>query len=117
MTVRAELSRLRRAVNHTARQVAPHDRPPRDNDGFIYNFKGARVQQAVSRQVRNARRRLDELIRDQVRKPPAPLRFDAELGSGAAPGPVVALRGVAVPGRLRVDRLDLDAADRLLVVC
>ncbi|WP_214406836.1 ABC-F family ATP-binding cassette domain-containing protein [Pseudonocardia lacus] len=110
-----ELSRLRRAVDHTARQVAPHDRPPRDNDGFIYAFKGARVQQAVSRQVRNARRRLDELARDQVRRPPAPLRFHATLGTGAAPGTVVALRGVHVPGRLHLDHLDLGATDRLLV--
>ncbi|HZG91095.1 MAG TPA: ABC-F family ATP-binding cassette domain-containing protein [Pseudonocardia sp.] len=109
-----ELRTLRRAVSHTARQVAPHDRPPRDRDGFIYAFKGARVQQAVSRRVRDARRRLDELARDQVRHPPAPLRFTATLGS-AAPGAVAALRGVAVPGRLTVPHLDLGAAEQLLV--
>jgi macrolide transport system ATP-binding/permease protein len=103
------------AVSHTARQVAPHDRPPRDRDGFIYAFKGGRVQQAVSRQVRNARRRLDELSRDQVRRPPAPLRFHATLGTGAAPGHVVALRGWRVPGRLHVEHLDLGATERLLV--
>jgi macrolide transport system ATP-binding/permease protein len=109
-----ELKALRHAVRHTARQVAPHDRPPRDNDGFIYAFKGARVQQAISRQVRNARRRLDELTRDQVRRPPAPLRFEAVLGT-AAPGAVAALRGVTVPGRLALDHLDLGATERLLV--
>ena len=109
-----ELAELRRAVAHTARQVAPHDRPPRDNDKFIYQFLGSRVQKAVSRRVRDAQRRLDELDRDQVRKPPEPLRFAATLGS-AAPGAVAAVRGVRVPGRLTLDHLDLGPADRLLV--
>jgi macrolide transport system ATP-binding/permease protein len=109
-----ELKALRHAVAHTARQVAPHDRPPRDNDRFIYNFLGARVQKGISRRVRNARRRLDELARTQVRRPPEPLRFETVLGS-AAPGPVAALRAVRVPGRLAVDHLDLGAAERLLV--
>ncbi len=109
-----ELDRLRRSVAVTARDVAP-GRPRGNQSKLLYDYKGGRVESQVSRRVRNARRRLDELARDQVRRPPEPLRFDAELGSGAAPGPVVALRGVAVPGRLRVDRLDLDAADRLLV--
>jgi macrolide transport system ATP-binding/permease protein len=109
-----ELKELRHAVAHTARQVAPHNRPPRDNDGFIYAFKGARVQQAVSRQVRNAQRRLDELARTQVRRPPEPLRFAATLGT-ATTGQVAALRDVVVPGRLAVGRLELSATDRLLV--
>jgi macrolide transport system ATP-binding/permease protein len=109
-----ELKELRHAVAHTARQVAPHDRPPRDNDKFIYQFLGARVQKSISRRVRNAERRLDELTRTQVRKPPEPLHFDASLGS-AATGQLAALRDVVVPGRLALDRLELNATDRLLV--
>jgi macrolide transport system ATP-binding/permease protein len=117
---------LRRAVATTARQVAP-GRGPRDNDKMGYDFRGARVQSQVSRRVRNAQRRLDELERDQVRRPPAPLQFrglasgtDKQgrsplTGNGHRDGLAVSLRQVRVPGRLVVDQLDLPAAGRLLV--
>jgi macrolide transport system ATP-binding/permease protein len=75
-----ERAALRRAVATTARQVS-HNRPPRDRDKAGYDYHGGRVQTQVSRRVRNARRRLDELDRTQVRKPPAPLQFRA-LASG-----------------------------------
>ncbi|HVW43307.1 MAG TPA: ATP-binding cassette domain-containing protein, partial [Amycolatopsis sp.] len=74
----AELKALREAVDVTARTVA-HGRGPRDNDKFIHAFKGARVEKQISRRVRSAQQRLDDLERTQVRKPPAPLRFAASL--------------------------------------
>jgi macrolide transport system ATP-binding/permease protein len=95
-----ELDRLRRSVAVTAREVAP-GRPRGDQSKLLYDYKGGRVESQVSRRVRNARRRLDELARDQVRRPPEPLRFAATVG-GAALGTVAALRDVRVPGRLRV---------------
>jgi macrolide transport system ATP-binding/permease protein len=111
----AELDALRHAVAGTARQVA-HHRPPRDGDKMAYDFHGARVQAQVSRRVRNARRRLDELTRDQVGKPPAPLRFAAPLTAGGhRDGLAVSLREVRVPGRLQIRSLDLPSAGRLLV--
>ncbi|MGH3682079.1 MAG: ABC-F family ATP-binding cassette domain-containing protein, partial [Natronosporangium sp.] len=110
-----QLRALRRAVRTTARQLA-HDRPARDRDKVSYNFHGCRVQSQISRRVRNAQRRLDELTGHQVRKPPAPLRFAAPLtGNGHRDGIAVSLRQVRVPGRLRVDQLDLPSAGRLLV--
>ncbi|WP_433557317.1 ABC-F family ATP-binding cassette domain-containing protein [Pseudonocardia xinjiangensis] len=108
-----ELVALRHAVAVTARRVA-HDRPPRDNDKMAYDFFGGRVARQLSRRVRNAERRLDELTREQVPPPPDPLRFTAVVGTPAA-GPAAALRHVHLPGRLVLDHLDVAASDRLLV--
>jgi macrolide transport system ATP-binding/permease protein len=110
------LRALRQAVRTTARQVAP-GRPRRDNDKAGYDFHTGRVQSQVSRRVRDARRRFDQLTRDQVPRPPRPLRLRAALtGSGRRAGVAVSLRQVRVPGRLELDHLDLPAACRLLVV-
>ncbi|WP_214368364.1 ATP-binding cassette domain-containing protein [Pseudonocardia sp. H11422] len=110
-----ELVALRHAVAVTSRQVA-HDRGPRDNDKMGYDYLGGRVQSQISR-VRNAAQRLDTITREQVRRPPEPLRFRAPVSAGGADGdgPAVALHGVRVPARLALDRLDVAAADRLLV--
>jgi macrolide transport system ATP-binding/permease protein len=108
-----ELQVLRHAVAVTARRVA-HDRPPRDNDKMAYDFFGGRVQRQLSRRVRNAERRLDELTREQVRRPPEPLRFAAAVGAPAS-GPVAALRRVHIRDRLALDHLDIAADERLLV--
>jgi macrolide transport system ATP-binding/permease protein len=110
-----ELKELRETVAVTARNVA-YGRAPRDNDKFIHKFKGARVQKTISRRVRDAEQRLENLERDQVRKPPAPLRFRASLtGRAAGDGPAISVRDLEVPGRLRLPRLDVDASSRLLV--
>jgi macrolide transport system ATP-binding/permease protein len=109
------LKQLRHAVAVTARQVN-HNRPSTDNDKMGYDFHGGRVLRQVSRRVRNARQRLDELTRDQVRKPPAPLRFSAQLGSEVDGDDVaISVRDIEVPGRLRLARLDVTPTDRLLV--
>ncbi|HEY2058217.1 MAG TPA: ABC-F family ATP-binding cassette domain-containing protein [Amycolatopsis sp.] len=110
-----ELKELRESVAVTARRVA-HNRPQRDNAKTLYDFKGGRVQKQVSRRVRNAQLRLDELERDQVRKPPAPLRFQGSLTARApGEGPAISVRGIEVPGRLSVPRLDVTGSARLLV--
>jgi macrolide transport system ATP-binding/permease protein len=111
-----ELAALRRAVAATAHQVA-HNRPPRDNEKMGFGRTTGRVEQQISRRVRNAARRLDTLAREQVGKPPPPLRFRAPtLGAGGAgDGLLVSLRDLRVPGRLALDRLDVPAGDRLLV--
>jgi macrolide transport system ATP-binding/permease protein len=111
-----ELSDLRRAVAVTARQVAP-GRPRRDNEKMGYDHAGGRVQSQISRRVRNAARRLDELERSQVRKPPPPLRFRGTppASAASAEGILLSLRDIRVPGRLALDRLDVVATGRLLV--
>ncbi|MDR7277867.1 ABC-F family ATP-binding cassette domain-containing protein [Catenuloplanes atrovinosus] len=110
-----ELASLRTAVSVTAQQVA-HGRPPRDSEKMGYGHTAGRVQQQISRRVRNASRRLEELERTQVRKPPAPLRFHpSTLATTSASGLLVSLRDVRVPGRLMLGRLDVSAGDRVLV--
>jgi macrolide transport system ATP-binding/permease protein len=109
-----ELAGLRQAVAVTAHQVA-HNRPKRDNEKMNYGRTTGRVEQQISRRVRNATRRLDTLDREQVSKPPPPLRFRPTALAAASEGLLVSLRDVHVPGRLTLDRLDLPAGDRLLV--
>ncbi|WP_212844634.1 ABC-F family ATP-binding cassette domain-containing protein [Catellatospora sp. IY07-71] len=133
----AEIAALRDSAATTARQVA-YGRPPRDGNKMAYNRHGARVQAQVSRRVRNAEQRLAVLERDPIRKPPPLLHFQAPALTSAALGTVardsrdttvgnaehgitaehstaLALRDVHVPGRLRLDRLDLPADGRLLI--
>ncbi|WP_236793082.1 ABC-F family ATP-binding cassette domain-containing protein [Amycolatopsis sp. GM8] len=110
-----ELKQLRESVAVTARDVA-HNRAPRDNAKMLYDFKGGRVQKQISRRVRNAQQRLDELTRTQVRKPPAPLRFAGTLTGRPRTGELaLSLRDVHVPGRLHIGHLDVPDTARLLV--
>ncbi|QES45042.1 antibiotic ABC transporter ATP-binding protein [Streptomyces venezuelae] len=117
-----ELRALRHSAGVTARRVAP-DRGPRDNEKMGYGHRAGRVQSQISRRVRNATRRLEELERDQVAAPPRPLRFAAEVLSAQRttehveddPRPLISLRHVRVPGRLALDALDVAAGERLLV--
>ncbi|MCX4471504.1 ATP-binding cassette domain-containing protein [Micromonospora sp. NBC_01655] len=110
-----ELAELHRSVEVTAHEVAP-GRARRDNEKMGYGHTAGRVQNQISRRVRNAARRLDELEREQVGQPPEPLRFRVTtLASTAADGILVSLRDIRVPGRLALDRLDVPATDRLLI--
>ncbi|MFG3722413.1 ABC-F family ATP-binding cassette domain-containing protein [Streptomyces massasporeus] len=112
-----ELAELRHSAGVTARRVAP-DRGPRDNEKMGYGHRAGRVQSQISRRVRNAARRLEELERAQVAEPPRPLRFAAgELTAPAEESerPLVSLRDVRVAGRLALDGLEVAAGDRLLV--
>ncbi|MEO3929984.1 ABC-F family ATP-binding cassette domain-containing protein [Micromonosporaceae bacterium B7E4] len=110
-----ELAELRRSVEVTAHEVAP-GRARRDNEKMGYGHTAGRVQNQISRRVRNAARRLDELEREQVDQPPEPLRFRVTtLASTATDGILVSLRDIRVPGRLALDRLDVSATDRLLI--
>lgn len=79
-----ELKAPRYAVEVTSRSVAPN-RAVRDNDKMGYDFTTGRIDNRVSRRVRNARERLDEPTVDQVRKPPTEL----EEALGSYPGAVV----------------------------
>ncbi|MFE0381640.1 ABC-F family ATP-binding cassette domain-containing protein [Streptomyces inhibens] len=113
----AELAELHHAAGVTAHLVAP-DRGRRDNEKMGYGHRAGRVQNQISRRVRNATRRLEELERVQVAEPPSPLRFAAGALAAAAeegPRPLVLLQDLRVPGRLALDALEVSATDRLLV--
>ncbi|MGD6748634.1 ABC-F family ATP-binding cassette domain-containing protein [Streptomyces sp. BH105] len=113
-----ELVALRHAAGVSAHRVAP-DRGPRDNEKMGYGVRANRVQSQISRRVRNATRRLEDLERGQVAAPPPPLRFRPDRLAGRSADdidePLVSLRAVQVPGRLTLDRLDVTPEDRLLV--
>ncbi|MFJ5040615.1 ABC-F family ATP-binding cassette domain-containing protein [Streptomyces parvulus] len=111
------MAQLRISAGVTAHRVAP-DRGRTDNEKMGYGHRAGRVQGAISRRVRDATRRLEELERLQVGEPPRPLRFAAgDLAAPVDEGPrsLIALRGVRVPGRLALDALEVAATDRLLV--
>jgi macrolide transport system ATP-binding/permease protein len=113
-----ELNRLRHTTAVTARSTHAA-RAPRDNDKFIGVFKGQRVDAQIARRVRNAQGRVDELERNQVRKPPALLRF-AGIPSGAhaldeSAGTLIQVTDARVQHRLHVPRLRIEPDARLLV--
>ncbi|MER7500363.1 ABC-F family ATP-binding cassette domain-containing protein [Nonomuraea pusilla] len=119
----AELGELRAAVAVTARQVAGGGLK-RDSEKMGYGHAGGRVQHQIARRVRNAARRLAQLEREQVPVPPPLLRFNPRPLSADANVPesrglhddtLLSLRGVRVPGRLSIDRLDVTRGERLLV--
>ncbi|MFD7606049.1 ABC-F family ATP-binding cassette domain-containing protein [Streptomyces mirabilis] len=112
-----ELAELRHTAGVTAHRVAPQ-RGRTDNEKMGYGHRAGRVQSQISRRVRNATRRLEELERTQLAEPPRPLRFAAgDLAARAEEGsrPLVSLHGVRVPGRLALDGLEVSATDRLLI--
>ena len=112
-----ELAQLRQTAGVTAHRVAP-DRGPTDNEKMGYGHRAGRVQSQISRRVRNATRRLEELERNRVGEPPRPLRFTsghlAASGEDDA-GPLVSLLDVRIPGRLSLNSLEVSPTDRLLV--
>lgn len=108
--------RALRAQTTIGTQAIAHDRGPRDNDKFIYGFKGQRVQKTHARRVAQAEQRLAEAERDQLRKPPRRLTFDAPLTAGAgAAGEAVHVRDLLVRDRLQLPRFDVTAGEHLLV--
>ncbi|QPZ39320.1 ABC-F family ATP-binding cassette domain-containing protein [Paramicrobacterium chengjingii] len=112
-----ELKQLKLTVDVTARHVN-HGRGPTDNDKFITKFKRARTDGAISRRVKDARGRLDDLRENHVRKPPTLLSFTGiptgshARGEGTA---LLAVRDVCIRGRLRADRVTIEPQTQLLV--
>lgn len=113
----AELRRLASAMHEVAPRIN-HDRGIRDNNRMAFGMRGDRVEQQISRRVRNAQLRLEVLEREQVRRPPRPLSF-AGIPSGStvlAEGEqLLDLTDARVDGRLQLGRLQLAPRSRLLV--
>ncbi|MDG4781990.1 ABC-F family ATP-binding cassette domain-containing protein [Micromonospora sp. WMMD961] len=106
---------LREAAAVTGHQVA-HGRGPRDSEKMGYGHTAGRVQNQISRRVRDAARRLETIERDPVPVPSEPLRFHAPmLATGDGGEVIVTADRLEVPGRLRVAHLEIKARDRLLV--
>jgi len=107
------------ALRHNVTDVAPrvaHNAPRTDNDKFVHHFKGGRVNNQISRRLRDAKGRLTELEGRQVRKPPATLHFDAPPGADTrAYEPLIGAVGVSVAARLAPVDLAVDGSTRVLV--
>ncbi|MGW6928973.1 ABC-F family ATP-binding cassette domain-containing protein [Lentzea sp. NPDC054927] len=107
-----ELTELRESLGLIGSRIAPN-RAMRDSDKMGYGVRANRVQSQISRRVRNATRRLEELERRSVPAPPRPLSFRPPgLTSTEF---LLSVRELSVPGRLRLDFLDVRDGDRLLV--
>ncbi|QUH06122.1 ABC-F family ATP-binding cassette domain-containing protein [Saccharopolyspora erythraea] len=114
-TEQDELRDLRHTATVTAHQLG-HFAPRGNTSKLAYDFTGSRVQKQISRRVRNARHRLEELTRNQVRKPPEPLRFAAAVTSTTNTAEVVVqIRDATIRQRLHVSELDLAGDGRVLV--
>jgi len=113
-----ELKALKHASDVTARSIAWSGKI-RDNDKFVKSVKGNALDKQISRRIRNAEGRLEELRSTQVRKPPARLGFAGipsgfqALGDDA--GLLVQARGVRIPGRLDVGEFSVARDARILV--
>ncbi len=110
-----EVNALQAAVRHGARQVGHANRTPRDNDKFAPYFFAQRADAAVARRVRDAENRLARLREQRVPKPPKPLAFSASFTYDVPRGLLISAREIDVPGRVRLDALDISADTRLLV--
>jgi macrolide transport system ATP-binding/permease protein len=114
---RAELDRSRRlaAANLVRLEAIPRKMT---QDGFGHSAFRARgrAHGAMSR-IRNAKERAERLTAHPVTPPPTPLTFTARLTTAAEPGeaPAATLDAVEVAGRLRVPRLRIGPAERLLI--
>lgn len=113
-----ELRALKFAVDVTARSIAFSGRP-RDNDKFAKAFKGGALDKQISRRIRNASGRLDELARTQVRKPPAVLGFAGiPAGShalGDADGALLQVADARIGDRLAVASFSVEPQSRILI--
>ena len=115
----AELAALRVRVrdNHS---VGNADRPPRTEAGAAKKFYADRNAKVVARRVNDASTALERLQHDQVRRPPARLRFIGlgvarDHGDGPSSGPILTATHVSIAGRLGPTSLHLDSRSRLLV--
>ncbi|MET4782652.1 ABC-F family ATP-binding cassette domain-containing protein [Glaciihabitans sp. UYNi722] len=111
-----ELNRLKFSVDVTSREIN-HNRPINDNNKMGYDKRANKVQLQISRRVRNAQGRLDELTETQVRKPNALLNFAGiPHGSHAlADGILVQASEVVVTARLDVPSVVVQPRSRVLV--
>ncbi|MFF1877308.1 ABC-F family ATP-binding cassette domain-containing protein [Leifsonia sp. NPDC058230] len=102
-----ELKALKFAVDVTARGIAWSGKV-RDNDKFVKSVKGNALDRQISRRIKNASGRLDELKENQVRKPPAILSFAGIPSGSQALGEETGLLLQATDARI-ADRLDVSA--------
>ncbi|MGJ4846300.1 ABC-F family ATP-binding cassette domain-containing protein [Leifsonia sp. Le1] len=113
-----ELKALKFAVDVTARGIAWSGKV-RDNDKFAKSFKGGALDKQISRRIKSASGRLDDLSENQVRKPPAILSF-AGIPTGSQAlneeaGTLVQVSDARIPDRLDVVSFRVEPQSRILI--
>lgn len=113
-----ELKALKFAVDVTARGIAWSGKV-RDNDKFAKSFKGGALDKQISRRIKNASGRLDDLSENQVRKPPAILSF-AGIPTGSQAlneeaGTLVQVSDARIPDRIDVVSFRVEPQSRILI--
>ncbi len=117
-----ELKRLRKQVREQ-HAVGHPGAAPRTEAGAAKKFYADRNAKVVSRRVNDARARLEELERDQVRKPPAELVFrglvdEEKRGSASSQPtlePILVATNVGVEGRLDPISLSISRGEKWLL--
>ncbi|PWH06563.1 ABC transporter ATP-binding protein [Brachybacterium endophyticum] len=112
-----ELDRLRAKVRDE-HSVGHEGRGPRTEARASKKFYADRNAAVVSRRVRDAERRLEELESSQIRRPPAELHFTGVPTSTRrrTQGEVLlSAAGAAVAGRLTATSLSVSAGEKLLI--
>jgi len=113
-----ELKTLKFSVDVTARGIAWSGKV-RDNDKFAKAFKGGALDRQISRRIKNASGRLDELTENQVRKPPAILSFAGiPTGShalGEETGVLLQATDARIGDRLNVSAFRVEPQSRILI--
>lgn len=105
------------ALSTTARSIDT-GRGPRDNDKFLYNFKGGNIDRQVRRRIRNTQGRLDDLEAGRVGEPPPLLSFTGIPSGSQVLGdtePLLTVERARVGDRLSLDALTIAPDARLLV--
>ncbi|MGH3566063.1 MAG: ABC-F family ATP-binding cassette domain-containing protein [Pseudonocardia sp.] len=116
-----EIARLRERAVTTARAVG-FGRASSDHDKRAYNFRGAGVERAVSRNVRAALEKLGRIEASPVQPPPKPLQFRARFSAGHLRPGTVAVQAddlvMRYGERTVLDRVDcaLDADGRMCLI-
>jgi macrolide transport system ATP-binding/permease protein len=114
----AEIAELRQQAATTARAVG-FGRAASDHDKRAYNFRGASVDRAISRNVRAAQEKLARIEAHPLQPPPKPLRFSARFAAGHLRRGTVAIQAeglvVRYGDRRVLDQVTclLDAGDRV----
>jgi macrolide transport system ATP-binding/permease protein len=108
----AEVARLREKAATTARAVG-FGRAPSDRDKHVYNFRGASVDRAISRNVRAAQEKLARIEAHPIPPPPTPLQFSARFAAGRLRRGTVAIQASSLAVRYG-DRAILDNVSCLL---
>ncbi len=93
-------------------------RDMKDHNKLAYHAAGSAAEAAAARATRAAHRHLNQLLTEQVPRPPEPLRFttpDLDRGPDPAEGPLLRAEGLTVEGVLRDVGLALYAESRYVI--